>query len=533
MADYPGTPVAKETDQHVVVPPLNYSQHLFNNVKKVFVDLPVSGDYIRIDPDKTFSNTDAYSAFSIKKFIEKRRLTHFQGVARTRDGRHVIISGGDKKKKCGQLFIIKLNNYLSKTPASKVDTKKKQAIGSNVIFDQKPPKEDKLVKVIKISEGEYWHVGGISILGNVLIVPIEKDNLPDKPDGTTIYSKIKFYNIEDPLNPVELNVSIEDIANKAGAVSMIRLKSGKFLVAVWTDSNKHDGKQGSLSFFLSKSNNLRDGFLVNGKYQMTRWPYDAIHEKNSSYPRLQAIQLLMQDDHKLFMMGMDNKAMLSPIINRKNRAILFGISFVGEDFADDQFKITTGDIDIVSFNGVKFIKEFLFDNNQYNFDAGCGIYTTPEGELALYSTHHWRHNGFINLMECYTNQSNQVINHIGDACIFLYSDSDFKGKVMRILGDRFSNIPDYDNIFVCGDGYSDKTKSLKYKLPIGTQYWLYEDKQFNGGDLNKNILVLEGKGTWVNISDLSKIKSTDSTKGYLLHYPDRSFKCKVSSSKFI
>ena len=72
MADYPGTPVVKETDQHVVVPPLNYSQHLFTSVKKAFVNLPVSGDYIRVEPEKTFSNTDAYSAFSFKKFIEKR-----------------------------------------------------------------------------------------------------------------------------------------------------------------------------------------------------------------------------------------------------------------------------------------------------------------------------------------------------------------------------------------------------------------------------------------------------------------------------
>jgi hypothetical protein len=104
---------------------------------------------------------------------------------------------------------------------------------------------------------------------------------------------------------------------------------------------------------------------------------------------------------------------------------------------------------------------------------------------------------------------------------------------MRLYGSQFSSIPDYNNIFVCGDGFSDKTRSIKYKIPTGNQYWLYEDNQYNSGDLNKNSLVLEGKGVWVQIPDISKIKSTDSAKGYLLQYPDRSFKCKISSSKYI
>lgn len=532
MADYPGTPVVRETDAHVVVPTLNYSHHLFTDVKQCFSDIPENGDYIRIDPDNTFNLINAYSAFTIKKFIEKRSLTHFQGICRTKDGEHLIISGGDKKKKSGQLFIIKLRSYLNKISANKKDQFKKKAYGSNVIVQSMAPKEDKLVKVIKISDGEYWHAGGISILGNILVVPLEKDNLPVRPDGTVIFSKIKFYNIEDPLNPIELGVTIEDKANKAGAASMVRLASGKFLVAIWTDSNKHDGKMGSLTFYLSKSNNLRDGFLVNGSYQMKRWPYDAIHEKNQSYPRLQSIQLLMQHDHKLFLMGMDNKAMLSPIINRKNRAILFEIGFVGQSFSDPNFQLTTASIDYAKVNNEKCIKEFHFDGNQYNFDAGAGIYTTPDHNLALYSTHHWRHNGFINVFECYPQNETGSINDIEEASILLFEEEDYGGVVMRIFGTQYSNHKEYNHVFVCNEDFNDKARSIKYRIPVGKQFWLYEDEDFNKGNLNKNILILEGKGHWVSIPDLSKIKASDSAKGYVLHFTDKSFNKKLSSSKY-
>ncbi len=520
MASYPGDPVDQIDPQNP--PALDYLMPPIPNVRQAFRDIPFEGVYLRIQPEGTFDGTTAYKEFTFEKIEEKKRKTHFQGIARTKDGKFIIISGGDNVRRCAQLFIIEVRAYLEHIAAVKKVRKAKDALGSNVFYSMTPPVIDRLAKVVKIKSGQYWHAGGIDILGNVLVVPLEAQSS----------SQVRFYDISDPLNPVDLgdDVAIVDDNVKAGAASMVRLKNGRFIVAVWTDSNAFDGKKGRFTFYYSPTSNLLDGFKTNGSYDKQMWPFDALGRTHEALPRFQSIHMVLQPNDRLFVICTDNMAKLSPIVNRKNRAFLLSIRFVGQSLGNPNFRLTSAELKMELEKEYPKGKIFDFGGTQYNFDAGCGLYHTADGRLALYSTHHWRRNGFINFVEYYPHKDNTPINDMDDAVIEFYEDKNFEGRAMRIYGKRNALIRNYKDIFVQNDHFNDKEESVRFKLPPSKFYVVYEDRLFNDGDEKKNRLTLKGNGQWREVKDLGRLTAADKQK--VTVKDSDSFKRKGSSSRY-
>ena len=377
-----------------------------------------------------------------------------------------------------------------------------------------------MINILKLKSRPYWHAGGISLCGEILIVPIE--------DSKKNKSQIRFYNAKNPVKPIDLGdqAAIYDPINKAGAVSMVRLKNGHFLVAVWIDDNDYDSRNRRITFYYSQTSDLLDGFKdpVTNKYQREDWPYKALH--SGRQPQYQSIQLLIQNNEHLYMIGTENSAKLSPVARGKNRARLYRIEFFGQDINDPDFRLSTVSVSRPIKNEFPDGKIFGYGDIQYNYDAGCGVYITPEKKIALYPTHHWKYNRYINIAEFHPRIDNSEVLHEDFNVIELYEKLNFQGRVMIIYGVRNSTIKDYDKIEVENEGFNDKVRSVRFKLKKDQVYDLYEDKNYNDGNPSKNVLSLVGNGFWKEIANL------ETYRGPALKYPNKKFDKKTSSSRY-
>ena len=162
-----------------------------------------------------------------KREYKRIANNHFQGIQRLNDGIHVVLSGGSKQSHCSNLFITKLGSHRRGTGS----------IGTNLMRGSKPDEEDILEAIILLDDAEYWHAGGISTCGDILVVPLERDE---------IGARIVFLNMKDPVNPIQYQNEIFRPNGKAGSASLIRLPNGYFLCAVWTEHTGHH-----FNFYLS------------------------------------------------------------------------------------------------------------------------------------------------------------------------------------------------------------------------------------------------------------------------------------------
>ena len=529
MAIYPGVQVKAVSNSHRIT--VSSSIKLDNVIDK-FERIPRYSSYIRAHPDQTFVGQTAYDAFDIRALIDKRRKTHFQGIVRTKDGNHIILSGGDNRKKVAQLFIIEMSSYLKNLSIPDDTAIRAAAFGSNVVDNRVPPLQDCLIKVIQINKnGKYWHAGGLGIYDNILVVPLEGD--PD--DNNDIAdSKVKFFDITDPTDPVDLEIDILDSYSKAGATSLIRLNSGKYLCAVWVDSNKHDGKKGRFTYYLSKSHNILDGFGSDpSEYEKEMYPFIALN-KNKPLPRFQSIHLALESSDRLFVICTDNRAALSPITRRKNRAFIYEIKFIGQDLGKPDFKLSTSSLHHPKNGKWQEGRIFPIGERQYNFDAGCGIYLTANKELVLYSVHHFKNGSDISFAEFYLNSDDDVITHEDEAIIELYSGKNFEDKVLKLYGRANADIDDFTKVLVEDLPFDRAVRSIRAKIPKGLVYELYENAKTQRADVNKNRLRLNGSGQWIEIVDLDNLDiRTDRVRGIELRNWAKKFGKKTSSSRYL
>ncbi len=404
---------------------------------------------------------------------------HFQGICRLQKEDFFIISGGSKKSSVAQLFIIKIES-------AKVH--RSGAVGSNVIH--KPLNEqDTLLDIICLHEGPMWHAGGISLCGDVLLVPLEGElALTGKKQH---HSRIEFYDVSDPLKIYQLPYQIDRRLQKAGAVSMMKQPSGVYILVIWTDSDKGSKR---FDFYVSTTRELQDGFELQDSVSL-----DDIFDRKGRDPSFQSIDLILQKDGRMFLTAYCNTRKTAPTIDGTNQLYLYELKSEqgerGRGFSLHQL----------------LIKSFDKGKHQYNMAAATGLHVTQRGRLILYGAHHWLTGKHINVAEFAEtlNEDARKIRTASKGIIELYEHKHCKGRVLTLYGDLHAQIESYKKIKVQGASFNDKVSSLRYQLAKGESYTLYEHEYFTG---RKYLLV--GTGKTVVVNDLESFNDLCSSSRY-------------------
>ncbi|MEM9545306.1 MAG: hypothetical protein AAGA77_05000 [Bacteroidota bacterium] len=506
ISDYPGAQITKkhiETAETKDPKPI-----LIPDVVSSFIEIPNAGDYIPIASDEKLELSKKYNPYKAGDIVnfknEPDRKRHFQGIARTSDGEYMIFSGGDHKNDASQLFVCRVPSNNNNSRAE---------IGLEVTEDDS--QVHGLLKEIFVIDKEFWHNGGITIFDNILVAPLESDGYHVKAKYKTNKSLVKFYDISDIMNPKDLQIDISRNGTNCGTASLVRLQNGYYLCAVWTDSDPGQGPR--LDIYISNSNKIKDGFKSKKE---DSYSYNDHFKDKRTY---QTIHLLLQDDDRLYLAGMMNSYSWAPIPSGsgKNHASLYEMDYeVSKRGSKMKFKL----------NGLDRIvneKEFKGGGKRYNFNGGSGLYITPDNRLALYATHHrtTRDGKVLPCTEFYPVFKKTIITAKRDAVIELYDDANFSDRCMRIYGyhgkKEYSH---YKKVFVEDEQFNDKISSIRYQIPKGKTYLLFEKDSFKG-----KVIKLKGTGKMEEIPNLKKPNKSDIPDKYEI---PKKMGDKISSSKW-
>ena len=455
--------------------------------------LPRYGDHIAVHENHLIE-TDAYTGLH----------NHFQGIQRLRQGQYFVFSGGNIKDSHAHLFLVKLSFYLHEWKDNyRVPYRiQRGAVGSNILIKEKIPGVDQLEDIICLETGRYWHAGGIAMSGDILAVPLE--NRDEEK------SMIAFYNFKNVKKIQRLNNMIVRPDAKCGAVALAQLKSGKLICVSWSDD---DSAQDRFEIYISRTK--KNPFLFNPPITIN---YSKAKNKPSGKSKFQAIQLVQQTDGKLYIIATQNTNMLAPKLKGTNELLLFELNLKKTSKRRKQSA------------SIKFIlkRRFASGGSYYNFAAACGIYVNRDKKISLYSGHHWRNEKSIRFAEFYDERIDrkQKLQDVDESRIELFEDKNYKKRKLLIYGKRFSKLKKYDDVYIHGGYFDDKITSIRYLLPEGVRYRLYDDSDFNKGNKRKNYLTLTGTGYPESIPDLSKM-------GYDGLKFKRNFNDRISSSKFL
>jgi len=456
------------------------------NLEATFKRIRARAEYLSVHDGDQFAG----SRYTVRSANHHGFLNHFQGILRLKDGQHLLISGSDweKNTRNSHLFIIKMKSRPTIGP-----------LGSNLVFNKKPPEEDKVVKTIGIDK-QLWHAGGMDILGDLLVVPIEQgtneivkkiaDTGPEDPN----HSKIVFFDMTDPQNPKFFKDCIIDrLKAKAGAAALIRLQTGYFLVAAWSDSDNFPPR---LDFYLSDEPHFPSTFT---RKPSTWFPAEvlALEGQSPAFGNYQTINFVRQkkeddenSEEQLYLVGFRK-------IDGSNLAELFTV-----DIEEDTSQPKPGKG--ISQPIITKIATRTFQDNKYCDMVGAsGLFVEPDtGKPIIYSSHQFRRReGILRLSEFSVpkSKSRQEVTDLNNSWVELFEESNFKGRFVRLfdLSAECANISNYSKIWAQGETFNDKVSSVRYQIPVGTVYQLYEDKKFKGDSL-----PLEGRGTIVEIRSL-------------------------------
>jgi hypothetical protein len=351
-----------------------------------------------------------------------------------------------------------------------------------------PPLEDGIAAVVPHETG-FDHAGGMQLAGNVLAVPFEGGGA----------SKVVLYDLATPLAPVRLANEVDhtSLAAEAGTASLAKLADGRFLLIIGrADAN-------ILDFYVSRGTDVR----TTGFDRFDTWDEDELESElcdddddcDEEFGNYQNVNLLPQCDGGLYLVG-----------THKN-------SITTEDFID-LYRIENGSGAEVRI--VKVAKHHLTCGyggvNHCDFDAAGGIYVDPAGQLLLYGTEH-DNDGPLDVaplcsgaacsvkLEEFRPVPHATCDHIRDAWVELYDDHDFGDRSLMIdFVDRAHR--DYRN-YDRAEGFEDKASSVRWCLPVGATYRLWEDKEPCGGSYRD----LVGTGQLESIADLDDVSFGDAT----------------------
>ncbi len=284
-------------------------------------------------PLSTWTN-DVFKRGSYRQLLKTRfgLDNHIQGIVRVPGTTTFVLSGGDRYIKEASLFFI---NFQTEENATAL---KKNFEGNN---DKEASQTDGFYLKLDIGSKDYWHAGGLAVLENILIVPVENPK--------TKMSKIIFFDLSDTQHPVKIDVEITRTNSTTGSVLVYRNSEEKIIVAGNVD--------GQMEFFESKSKDIRDGF--DSQKVLTTKILG------------QGTDIIQQCDGKLFIMDFNNTGKFTPIINGKDMVGLYHLD--------------------LEKNETSLISKRHFTAKGYcNFKAAGSHYVTEDSKLILYGSSFYR-----------------------------------------------------------------------------------------------------------------------------------------------
>jgi hypothetical protein len=406
------------------------------------------------------------------------RDNHFQGVERL--GRYLLVTGSfPYGRRRSDLLVVRLDSR----PADPGPW------GSNLLRSRVPPATDRLVNYFRIDD-DYWHPGGLDLLGNIAVIPLEQF------DNT---SKITFVDLSNPEAPVRRQaLDIERDDAKAGACAITPLADGRLLLAVWSDSDK-TGAPFHLDLYLSTDQAVDSGFEL-----AARFVPDQMHRFHRRHQCLDFVWQRGPDREHLYLVGFENTsdAQPSPFGAGENKAYLFEVDLAVLP------NVTPGAVINLPASFLSFMDEHQFgtSGNWCNMDAGACAYVDSNQQLIVYSVFHFLakiggdHGGEDPVLKCLEFRATDFspIALIEDAWVDLYEQAGLEGRRLSILGPWNASIQDTSLVFV-DDLPVLAARSIRYQLPEGTSFVLYPLIDFQGAPA----LVLTGSGRVENLDVLA------------------------------
>lgn len=399
------------------------------------------------------------------------RDNHFQGIQRLRLPGVAVISGGDPHTPMAHLFVVALP---SRGAAAEW--------GSNLAEQTLPPLDDKVVLRLDLN-ATLWHAGGMALLGDVLAIPVENS------DGGG--SRIEFLNLRDPRRPTDLGSGISRPGAKAGAVALTRLPDGRYLAAVWSDSESAAPSK-HLDFYRSNLPTL---------LAATWSGPNCVTDPVQGLPSFQTIALLWDtaangSERRLYLAGFENAKDIAPDPEGPNRGELHEVTL--PDDQDD--------------NGSGFglreeaVKIFTCLPNFADMDAGTGIFRSEAGVLAVYCVYHHIMRGPKNQMlarfqEYFSRPENgedTPVTSLAHSRVELFDQAGLGGAPLLLTGGALE-IPDLDAANIRGAPIPRRASSLRVRLPDGFALVLYRETRKKG----KRPLGVRGTGATVEVPRLA------------------------------
>ncbi len=321
-----------------------------------------------------------------------------------------------------------------------------------------PPSSDRTIADVWLpSSLSYTHQGGLQAVGRFLAVPLEQST-------TGANARVVFYDVGNPAQPVLLATSQAGMTQEAGTASLAKLADGRFLLIIGrADAN-------NLEFYLSSATDLR---LDGNTFQLVdTWNESELHSTfgDTEFANYQNLNLVSQCDGALFLVGTHLD------------------STTGQDWVDAHRVTAEGDNIVIT----KVAKQHLYcgypspgydsgTNRHCNLDAAGGVYVDPSGQLLVYGTEHDNDGpyGSVKMMEFRPVFPNPgCTSDIQQAFVELYDDSDFsdRGLMIDYPDAGKENYASFNNT----EGFNDKASAIRYCIPPGWRFRLYEHSSYGG-----------------------------------------------------
>jgi hypothetical protein len=398
---------------------------------------------------------------------------HFQGIQRL--GNHLLVTGSfPYKTSRSDLLVCRLG---SRAPDP-------GPWGSNLMRSRNPANIDRLVAYHAI-DGQYWHPGGFSLVGNVAVVPLE---------NTAGDSRIVFLDMADPERPVLLPAhEVVRPRFKAGACAVTPLPDGRLILAVWSDSDVAPPGI-TAAYHLD---------LYLGGAGMTGWSMVAQFfppPQHRFHRKFQSMDFLWEagpgGSESLYLVGFENtrEPQPNPLDPGENRADLFRVALEQLPLSPQSQPRQLRD----TFMAFVDSRRFETSGNWCNMDAGACAYVDGSQQLVVYAVYHFlapirpasvTAPLVLKCLEFRATRFAAQITRIEDGWVDLYEEAGLTGRRLALLGPWDSAIEDARRV-MADDRPFTATASVRYQLPNDRAFVLYPQPGYGGAPP----LVLTGTG---------------------------------------
>ena len=391
-----------------------------------------------------------------------------------------MLSGGDPHTPRSHVFVMRMASRGSAA-----------MWGSNLLQSSLPPVEDVFVGRIDLN-ATLWHAGGLALLGDVLAVPIENSDAGG--------SRVEFLNLRDPHRPTNLGSGIARKGVKAGAVALTRMEDGRFLAAVWSDSERTAPAQHLDLYRSTGTTLLRTGW--EGPFCFTR--------EVAAVPKFQTVTLLWNVDEggvrtDLYLLGFENGAKAAPDPRGPNYGRIYHVTLPDE---------LGGGGDTLELMDIGE-REFRCAEAFADMDAASGVYRSPTGTLGVYAAYHFVKRGegnkFFARFQEYMSSGPAVGRFapasLSDSRIELYDLPGLQGDPLLLLSGQ-ARIDNLDTVQVHGKPFANRISSLRAFIPAGFAFVLYREFNQQGA----RPLAIEGGAAVVELLDLADHAFSDAAR---------------------